>query len=150
MEGVITHAGVGVLQHRNKTDAINWLRSVGRWKASEFSKGREDVDRLGKLSGRTAWLRDFRKDNQNRNVVRLFVVGVPGPDTQVARVKPVITPQDGDRVVSQSKRVRSAECGQSPGKMALSKDRVLQSPAERAERNIPMPRNPLFQRVFKI
>ena len=67
---MVTHAGVGVLRDGNKTDAVNWLRPVGQWKACEFTKRREDVDRLGKLPGRTAWLRDFRKDNQNRNMVR--------------------------------------------------------------------------------
>ena len=72
MKGALVHVGNWLLEDEHK-DAIKWLWPVGRWKASEFSRRRENVARLSKLPGRTTWMRYVWRDNQHRNVVRLSV-----------------------------------------------------------------------------
>src|SRR3546814_7912652 len=65
---------------------------------SERGERRIDVDRLGKLVGRTA-LDDARSRKDQRDMRRLFHIGVLGPDAMIAEVIAMIAPQDDDGVV---------------------------------------------------
>src|SRR3546814_12462270 len=73
---------------------------------SERGERRIDVDRLGKLVGRTA-LDDARSRKDQRDMRRLFHIGVLGPDAMIAEVIAMIAPQDDDR--SEERRV-GKEC----------------------------------------
>src|SRR3546814_14843783 len=75
--------------------AVDRLRAGGGGQGSERGERRIDVDRLGKLVGRTA-LDDARSRKDQRDVRRLFHIGVLGPDAMVAEMIAMVAPQDDD------------------------------------------------------
>src|SRR5690606_14672342 len=83
----------GILKHGTKINAVERLRY--RWPFQSCKRGKRwiNIHCLCKLFGHTAWLGNPGRTNDQWYMIRLFKIGVFGPDSMVTQVPAMIPPK---------------------------------------------------------
>ena len=100
MECVIANPRSGIFQHGHETHAINWLWPRRLRKTGQFHESRKNVYALCQLKSRLIRLGHTGCGDQDWNTIGLLVIGMFGPDPEVAEMKAMIAPEDHDGIIS--------------------------------------------------
>ncbi len=118
---MVPYPGRGITKDRHETQSVNRLGPARCGETGEFRQCGEKIDRLGKLIGRTARGGHPGRNDKKRNAVRLLVVRMFCPDTEITKVKTVISPQHDDGVVVE---IQFIECGDHPNNLRIDVTRA--------------------------
>src|SRR5690606_399045 len=95
-----------VRESRYHTQTIQWLAHLRSRQSSKFPRRGVDIDRLGQLRGMRTGLYHARCSDNQRYMVRQFVIDVLRPHAHITEHIAVIAPEYDDRIFIEAKRTK--------------------------------------------